>query len=896
MLFHRCRLLFVLLFCLLSAAADKAQSSGLQVEASGEVASGIFWDSDTLQTQTAPLLTIKIANPGAQACRVQLHWQVTDSSGQKRLRKSGDYNLEAQGTIRIRDLCAVMQRGSYLLTAQVRRHGSAKWSYAAWPFAIVARPQTGFRPQSFFVLDAPLLLDETGLDFYARCGARVLRSKILGANDSDVSRGVLDNQMQARLARNLATLAVLDVDSDQSHRVLPLLTRYAGVKTWEIAAPPATASVSAASGLQKIGFAPSLLSTARLARPDAAWVWPLETSDKGQSEGIDSSAVSGRAVTMTPLGLLSSNERSPQAAIPGNVAHPEALRRALLTIVGTTQATKTGLHVRAQLPQADKPLAAAGDLVSRYALSIMGGATSMSAPLFEGKTAASGQARYAQAAAFAQMTKMLEDAAFVEDLFPRSPALCGALFQVGTRSVALIWPSRPDSNTKAILQTRLLGARLLDVFGNALPADNDLKIPLNTPVYIVSNAAPTTVAWALRNGKVSGIAPVAARALPLTHMVSGGPSRIIVRLQNVLLQPASGTLRLKAPPGWELKQNEQEFVLGAGEIRDYDFWASRTKISRSGFYPVIVALDIPGGSGAWQQDLRVACVINTQNSIRLDGDLREWKRASWMEIRPAQAKIEQAGVALLWDENYLYLAARIKEPHLRAAPGVNAVNGDALQLAFGTRGDGKPEIGPFRDTDWSLVLSAQAGGQIVMPGFTLPREARCVVRRDEKQRLTFYEALVPLDALPDLKPAWRAAKAESVRFGWILRNDEGAPLEWSAATSVFQWWRNPASFAPDSRLFLAAQMPLGFGREGTINASAPRIAPSIVPAIAPTIASEAGKSSAPRRPPPIPARRSFPPGTGILAPMPPQLLPPVNELQGKPIPPSAPTVSVSRVP
>ena len=156
-----------------------AQSNGLQIEASGEEASGIFWDSDTLQTQTAPLLTIKIANSSAQACRVQLHWQVTDSNGQKRLRKSGDYNLEAQGTLRIRDLCAVMQRGSYLLTAQVRRHGSAKWSYAAWPFAIVARPQTGFRPQSFFVLDAPLLLDETGLDFYARCGARVLRSKLL---------------------------------------------------------------------------------------------------------------------------------------------------------------------------------------------------------------------------------------------------------------------------------------------------------------------------------------------------------------------------------------------------------------------------------------------------------------------------------------------------------------------------------------------------------------------------------------------------------------------------------------------------------------------------------------------------------------------------------------------
>jgi hypothetical protein len=894
--FHYCRLLFVLLSCLLGVASANAQPASLQVEASGEEASGIFWDSETLQTQTAPLLTIKIANQNSQACRVQLRWQVTDSSGQKRHQKSGDYNLEARSEIRIRDLFAVAQRGSYVLKAQVRRHGSEKWSYAAWPFAIVTKPQAGFRPQSFFILDTPLLLDETSLHFYARCGARVLRSKILDANN-DVSLGVIDNQIRSRLARNLATLAVLDEvtranSAIEASRTLPVLTRYAAVKTWELAS---SASVPSTSGTQKVSFDPSFLASARLARPDASWVWPLEIGDKVQTGSTDSGIDSGRAVIMTPLGLLTSVDQVPQAAIPGDVAHPEALRRALLATVGAARTAKTGLHIRAQLPQkADlyaSPLAAADDMVSRYALSIMGGAASMSVPLIDGTSTASSQARYAQAAAFAQMTKMLEDATFVEDLFPRSPALCGALFQVGTNSIALIWPSRPG-NTPATLQTRLLGARLLDVFGNALPSDNNLKVPLTGPVYILSNAAPSTVAWALRNGKVSGIAPVAARALPLTQMVSGGRGQISVRLQNVLLQPASGIVRLKAPPGWELKQNERKFTLGAGEIRDYNFSVSRTKISRDGLYPIVVALDVPGGSGAWQQDLRVACATSTQNSVRLDGDLGEWRRASWMEIRPSQAKIEAAKVALLWDENYLYVAAQIKEPHLRATLDATAFGrGDALQLAFGTRGEVKPDSGPFRDTDWSLILSAQAGGQVKMPGFALPREARCVARRDEQRNVTFYEAAVPLEALPDLKPSQRAVQAEPVRFGWILHNDEGAPLEWSAATSVFQWWRNPASFAPDSRLFLAAQMPLGFGREGVVNARAPRMAPATTPANG----IEGGNAS-PRRTPKEPIRRNFPPGEGILAPMPPRLLPPVKESQGKPILPSAPNVSVSRVP
>ena len=870
MLFHRRQpsLPFLSLLLLLMAAPLWAQSaSGLLLESGGEESSGVFWDSDTLQTQTAPLLTLKVTNQTAQACRVHLRWQIADSSGQKRVQKSGDYNLEARGVLFLRDLFTTSARGAYLLTAQARRHGSEKWSYSAWPFAIASKPQSGFRPHSFFVLDAPLLLDENGLNFYARCGARVLRSEIL---DDNVPRGVLDNQMQARLSRNLATLAVLDKGNSAiswANRALPVIARYAAVKTWEVSDSP---------DVQNADFVQSFSSSARAARPDAAWVWPMETGGKVQPSGM--------AVTMTPLGIISADDKTPLVPIPGGVAHPEAMRRALLAAAGSAQAAKSVLHVRAQLPQNATPLAAAGDLVARYVLAVMSGAAGMSVELSDSKTAASAQARYAQAAAFANLTGLLEDAAFIEDLFPSSPALSGALFQVGKGSVALVWPSR--SGPPATLKARLPGARLLDVFGNALPAGDEISIPLGAaPVYIVSDAAPSSVAWALRNGKVDGIAPVAARALPLTQIVSGGPQKISVRLQNMLLQPASGTLRLGAPAGWTLAQNAQKFVLGASEIRDYDFFAQRAAPSRDGAYSVTVALDVEGGSGAWQQDVRVACAANAQTAIRVDGDLRDWKNAQWMDVQPSKMKISGAKVALLWDENYLYLAAQINEPRLHPSNDANTFwDGDALQLAFGTRGEGKPEIGPFRDTDWSLILSPLSGGQVWMPGVNLPREARCLVRRDERRKSTFYEACVPLAAIPDLKPATRAAKDAPVRFGWILHNDEGAPLEWSAAVSVFQWWRNPASFSPDARLFLAAQMPLGFAHAGSINNAAPTIADATSNFVAPTPPTKR-----------LPAK-TFSPEGGILAPMSPNLLPPVKEPSGKTILPSAPGVSVSRVP
>ncbi len=448
------------------------------------------------------------------------------------------------------------------------------------------------------------------------------------------------------------------------------------------------------------------------------------------------------------------------------------------------------------------------------------------------------------------------------------------------------WFGRHAPGLPAKLKTRLPGVRVLDVFGNALPTGEETSIPLGAaPVYIVSDAAPATVAWALRNGKVEGIAPVAARALPITQIVSGGPLKFSVRLQNMLLQPASGTLKVGAPAGWTLAQNEQKFALGAGEIRDYDFFASRATPSRDGTYSLTVALNVPDGNGAWQQDMRVACATNAQTAIRVDGELREWKNAQWMDVRPSKANVDGAKVALLWDENYLYLAAQINEPRLHPANDANAfMEGDALQLAFGTRGEGKPETGPFRDTDWSLILSSLSGGQVWMPGVNLPSEARCIVRRDERRRNTFYEACVPLTAIPDLKPSTRAAKDAPVRFGWILHNGEGAPIEWSAAVSVFQWWRNPASFAPDSRLFLAAQMPLGFASTGAINDLAPMMADTTSTVISP--------APQPKKPP----AKTFSPGGGILAPMSPNLLPPVKEPSGKTILPSATGISVSQVP
>ncbi len=870
--FHRWILLFFLFQSVTFAAPN------LRLELGGEQPDGVFWDRDTLQSQTSLLLWMRISNDGA-ARRVRLFWQITDSSGFVRVNKKGDYAVPAHGNLLVRDLFKAPARGGYILAAQIEGDAKAQMS---WPFAVVTAPVEQFRPQSFFALDAPLLLSERELSFYQRAGARVLRSSLL---DETVPHAAIDNQIRTRLRHNLATLAVLDQPGNTLNamawpgRALPALGRYPAIKTWEV---PGAASAQSAE----------FLGAARTSRPDAAFVLPFTNSP--------STIAGGMAAMLTPSGLETSGDASPQAAIPGGQAHSAALRRALVTARELARQRGATLHVRAQLPAGAGPLRAASDLVTRYAMAIMCGASGASAPLEAG-----GQARVAQAAAFAAMSKLLEDAAPANALFTHSTALCGALFKVPGGSVALLWATREGSIGR--LKVALPGAQLLDIFGNALArAENgELAVPLGpSPVYVASAAPPAMVARALNAGKIEGIAPLAARALPITQIVTdGAPCRLVVRLQNLLPQSLSGTLRLAPPPGWTLARGEQTFSLAGGEIRSFPFEATSAVPSPDGFYAIRIGATAGGVHTAWNQALRVALADNVPAGARLkiDGELDDWQGAQWMDIRPARQSGAGARVALRWDNAYLYAAAQINEPRLRPArDAVEFWQGDALQLAFGTRGFGKPTASPFRDTDYNFALLPALGGQIVALKSGQPpllKNARCVLRRDERRKITTYEACIPLSALPDLSPGTRATGHLPVRFGWILHNDEGAPLEWSAAVSVFQWWRNTQSFQPPTRLFLAAQMPLGFAQIGAVSTQTPIVtAPSIMPAPPPVVfpASPPGgllPPAIPRYAPPPKFNR--PPEGGLLPPMSPRLLPPVSLPPGRALPPRLPSLSKS---
>lgn len=933
--------------------SDNADPS-LHLELSGEEPSAIYYDSQTLRTQTPLIVAIKVINGLATARRVSLTWQVTDVNGKVILQKNASYRVEGNGLLLRRELVGVPAYGAYVLqvVAAAKRPGPDASVSATWPFAIVAEPVSGYRPQSFFALNTPPLLSARQLDFYGRIGARVLRSPWQPQTAAaGLDLAPFDQQIRDRLNRKLATVGVLrrlpdnpnggSLDELWTREVLPLLTRYEAIKTWEIATP-VTPSQQAA-----------LAAGARAARPDLRLRWPLLLGT-GNTAGTRSPATNTPTLDAVTVPWLQAV--APRAAAPSNAfgalataslvasaqSHPAGTLRALLAQRDVARLAGTRavfIHQDAGGLAADAR-GAAGALVRGYTLAIMSGATGMSMNLSAGTdagTLAPLPPRTARAAAFSALTHLLEDAAFDSDLFPLSPTLWGGLFRTPAAAIATVWTARDSEQGRLV--ARIGQADLLDLFGNVVARARHgvLVVPLSaTPTYIISHEPPETLARALHEARIEGLRPLAAQILPLTQKLKFAPpaparpagahslassvtppavaALVRVRLQNILIHPLAGVLRAVPPHGWAFARDTLDYQLLPGESHIYQFVIEHAA-APNGSYPLTVVASSGPRRWQWRQALRVATAVNVRRGhpIRLDGDLRDWSDAAWMQAQGATPTQRiKARVALRWNTQRLYIAAEVEEPALcprRAEDGTYPFwdGYDALQIAFGLHDTpaAQPARGPFYDTEYGFLLcpfNKLANGHIEgrvlrlwspAVAFNAPHDplrygggvsgAICIVRRDSQTHLTRYEASLPLSAIPSLRPHLRAADGSTVRCGWILHNSAGAALEWSRATSVFPWWSNPSSFLPAPNLYLAALTPLGFTQDGpvdapiTIHPKIPVKRPPLKhphPVLHPHWQQRHAPSHQTHRNPPQ------------LAPMSPRLLPPVAPPAGEQLPPS----------
>ena len=882
-----------------------------RLEVGGEEATGVYFDRDTLSPQTPILFSARLQNPTKDARDIDLAWKVSDAGGKIVWTRHASFSLEGGAAIVRRELFDVPARGGFLLqtSASYSRKGPDAFAQASLPFAVTLAPPQGAaqgaRPRSFFVLDAPSSLDAKGLDFYSRLGARVLRSP-LPADPIRPDWNAVETQLGERLRRNLSSIALLDLGDDGTkapafwaRQVPSTLARLNSLSTWELAGDVDTSDLDSWSQL------------VRARRPDVSLLGPLPALPTGvssQNARLKNGELDG-ATFGWPLA-------------PSQTVHPAALRRLWLSrALAAREAGLNSFHLR----RADAG-GGADEMTADFLSAIMAGASSMSEPVAFNRDG--GAKSMARAAAFTMLSRTLEDAAFREQLFPRSPSLEGALFRLPRGSVAVLYaPLKP---CKMIL--RVSPAQVLDAYGNALSAsqNGNLEVQLGAqPVYIASDVSTEVLSYALKSARISGLDSLAVQPLSLSRdPKTGGPgsATVRVRVQNIGLEAESGQVQLKAPRGWKLARDRYDANLAAGESKTFEFRALSSPLD-----PKKPALPFEltgrgGLNGNWKWNAQIASAqgVAPADVPVVDARLNDWSDANWLAIAPNAAGVS-AKLACKWDAANLYIAAQVRENALTArnpeASTYEFWRGfDAIQLAFGTTNgpESVPGASPFRDSDAGFLLSpwlqndAQSfqGRLLRLWGGDKPYNSvsdrvrwggavaggQCAVGRDEQNANTIYEARIPLGAIPGLNPRALAQKDGVVRFGFLVHNAEGAPLDWGAQNGNFSWWNNTSTFLPEGRLTSSLRSTLGFSMSGEVASTQPAIVPT--PRVAPAV------KPAPRRsgsgtlpppssisPPPLPAAPTPAPRPSVSPFIIPNLPPPSGQL-----PPAPPAQNTSALP
>ncbi|MCS6859636.1 MAG: hypothetical protein NZT92_04875 [Abditibacteriales bacterium] len=500
-----------------------------------------------------------------------------------------------------------------------------------------------------------------------------------------------------------------------------------------------------------------------------------------------------------------------------------------------------------------------------------------------------------ESAAYATMVSLLEGRVPVRDLFPSAPNLWGALFAspalvnveadvprkdaLSTRwktagdpqdvtKVAVVWSfvgadaRHLDKGTMVIEDGE--GIDALDLFGNPLGErrKKQLRVPLSAvPIYLISKLPIQTFAERVSAAQLEDLTPIALQLLPLTEPPDRA-AKLVVRVQNQLNRPVTGTLSLNLPIGWSVQQTKYPFALEVGEMKHIPFDLLGAIAHRDNVYAVSVTAEVDRKKHERAQIVQVAAAVH--GSVVIDGDLSDWADAYPLQLdyeqlthpdayaralfnprsqRPAPTGIKRqvsARVYTKWDEQYFYFAAEVVEPELRQdaalAPNTGRKdfwNGDAVQLVFSRReraaddyhaaGDPWRWKGAFRDSEFGFAaMAAQEGWAVVRlfapgapfraaavatTGYAKVKGAKVVVRREEAEDKTFYEVAIPLAEVGGLKPA------EGIRFGFVLHNNEGVRggrLQWGEAIGTWDDLHNVGALVPLNEPFLPCPTVWGF--------------------------------------------------------------------------------------
>lgn len=862
--------------------SEPTRPSGISVKLSTNDPLGVFFADDFASGKTPVTVSVEITNESAGPLKIGSRWMLVNHSGERvrsQTLKRADLEPKAvdKWFVTFRSETDLQKQGYYrfvLHTSGDKQDGD--WSIS---FIIIPRPQPGLRPGSRFGVSVSAL-EPRAYALLQRIGARWLHT------DSACAWSAVEPERKGEYRWDAFDRLVADC---KAHDLL-LFPSLAYAPSWAAATAPDGKPFQKRDAPQKVeDYADYVSAVVSRYKQDLrcfevwsdpevmGWTW--HSTAQQYRDLLKAAYAAAKAadpkVAVVASGATGSHLRDVVFAKGAEAS--ASLDQTSFRVFGVGAPEEDFLakseyaallsraHGKTEVwnTQAGWPLWDAPQLAEYVPRAYVTGAlaglrgicwSSLADPetgLFDGTF----QPRPA-AAAYAVCAQMLDGAALVEDLFPYSRTLWGALMKSPEgRKVAVLWTTS-DRGTFTLEKAGEVAA--FDLMGNPVgrKRGSRFEVPLSgSVVYLVSEGDQLQFLTALRQGQVREVTPVTARVLPLTAEITAAPVLQVV-VTNQINRNFSGEIRLDPPPGWKLADRKVEFgPIAPGQSMTLSFPATTATVSTDNQYPVSFTIwprDRGWLSSAWklEKSQMLTVAATPRGTPTIDGDLADWQgvlpltlnRAEFLSPFVPEALRKQwtpgnlsATIYTRWDDDSFYLAAEVHDNlHTQASFAANAYalpfEGDSLQIAFGSEAEQagrlKPADAPntnrglLLDTDYEFALSLTPGGpelfQLQTPvtehqtyyptnpeiGLGLVPDARLVVKRDDLKEITTYECALPWSLLKGLNP--RKLRL-SLRLNDRDGEARGAGLELAAGLGVGQG--NILTFSPTWRYTLANLTP-----------------------------------------------------------------------------------------
>lgn len=268
--------------------------------------------------------------------------------------------------------------------------------------------------------------------------------------------------------------------------------------------------------------------------------------------------------------------------------------------------------------------------------------------------------------------------------------------------------------------------------------------------------------------------PVSVTAVVMPGLLPGRP--LVLKVQNHGDKPVSGTLRLAPTPDLPALATAEIAGLKPGEVQTVSLaLPPGSPVPAFNSWNLVAQIFLADGNGKFMDlplSVDFSVCVKAPAKITVDGDLADWAGAAPNYLdKEEYTRGSYAGrwnredlsavVYTMWDENYLYLAAKVSDQTFQQAfYGLELWMQDSLQLGFAPVGqkDKYTEIG--------LALTPKGPQVFGYTKNTLLPDVRLTVR--VTSGLAVYECAIPWSELPGIKPV----PGGRCRFDILLNDDD----------------------------------------------------------------------------------------------------------------------------